>query len=460
DEAEARRMTPFLNPVDSAVMEARLALAAGSANAAELLERVPDDARNEPGLLFQRLRSAVKDNRDDDANEILLNAPSDLGNPEIWWDQRHIMVRRAIEKKDFALAYHLSERHGQTTPKTLTQAEFLSGWLALRFLNKPDVALGHFQSLYNAASTPITSARGAYWIGRAYEALGQKAEAGQAYSTALTFNTTFYGQLAATRLYNDPILIIKSDPRQPNSVRKAFFARDNIRAIERLTKIREVEKARAFFRAAADTASKRSEFAMLAEVAHRVGRPDFGIMAVKMAGMKNILIQNGGFPVLTVQTPSVPERAFTHALIRQESMFNPKATSSVGARGLMQLMPRTAKDMCKKIGVRFNENRLDEPSHNIQLGTTFAKRQIDRFDGSYILALAGYNAGPGRVRDWIEQFGDPRTEAVDPVDWIEMIPMRETRNYVQRILESLQVYRSKLAPDGKATLLIAKDIRR
>ncbi len=459
EQTQARRMTPLLNATDKAVMEARLTLAAQSSNARAALDLVPDDAKNEPGILFQRLLWNVKADQDDEAYEILQNAPSDLGNPEIWWEQRQIMVRRAIEKHDFALAYRLAERHGQTAPKQVSQAEFLCGWLALRFLSKPEDALTHFRKLYGIASTPITSARGAYWIGRAYEAMGKTEEATQAYTTALTFNTTYYGQLAATRIYDKPLLIIKSDPRPPQAERKAFFARDNARAIIKLAEIKEIGRARAFFRAAAENATKRSEFVMLAEIAQRIRRPDFGIHAVKAAGMKNILIQNGGFPVITLPVPNPPEPALTHALIRQESMFNPEAASSAGARGMMQLMPRTAKDMCKKLGVKYRERSLDNPAYNMKLGTYYANMQISRFDGSYILALAGYNAGPGRVREWIELFGDPRSGSIDPVDWVELIPIYETRNYVQRILESLQVYRSKLT-GGQAPLAIAEDMKK
>ncbi|MDD4615670.1 MAG: lytic transglycosylase domain-containing protein [Alphaproteobacteria bacterium] len=457
DFSEARRMAPYLGETDKTLLDARISLASGDGNAAAWSSRIGTDARNDPGLLYQRLRWDVKNNRDDNAEELLLNPPSDLGHPEAWWEQRAIVVRRAIERKDFALAYRLASLHGQATPKTVAQAEFLSGWLALRFLNKPEAAIRHFQALYTTASTPVSRARGAYWLGRTYEVLGDKVDAEQAYEDASVFNTTFYGQLAATRIFASPVLAVKSDPPIPDAVRKSFFARDQIRAIVRLHAIGEYDRANAFFRASAERASKRAEFVLLAEVAGQLRRPDLGIQAVKAAHQKNFLVHNGGFPLITIHVPSPPEAAFTHAMIRQESMFKPDATSSAGARGLMQLMPRTAKDMCRKVGLTYSEARLGEPSYNLQLGTGFASQQIERFDGSYILALAGYNAGPGRVREWIEEFGDPRTSNVDPIDWIEMIPISETRNYVQRIIESIQVYRAKLA-GGRSPLMIASDL--
>jgi len=459
DEAEAQRMMPYLGANDKAVAEARLAFELQDSHINAWLARVPSDAQNEPGLLYQRLKWYIKNNEDDEAKDILQHPPAELGNPEAWWEQRQIMIRRAIGRQQYILAYNLAADHGQTDPKTLVQGEFLAGWLALHFLNKPETARDHFQALYDSASTPVTRARGAYWLGRSYEALGDKNSAEQAYEDGAAFNTTFYGQLAETRLYASPLLTAKADPPLPENVRRAYMSRDMIRAIMRLTDIGETDRAHSFFRAAVEAATERAEFILLTEVAAHMRRPDFGIQAVKAAAQKNMLVENGGFPVITMHVPSPPEPAFTHALIRQESMFNPEASSGVGARGLMQLMPRTARDVAKKLGIRYAESKLDEPSYNIRLGTSFVQEQIEHFEGSYILALAGYNAGPGRVKEWIEQFGDPRSPNVDPIDWIELIPIQETRNYVQRIIESLQIYRAKLA-GGQSRLLIINDLKR
>jgi len=455
---EARRMIPYLSSTDRMVAETRLSLCSDGASA-DWMDRIPSDARSDPGLLYQRLRWYVKNGKNDDAYEILLNAPSELGRPEPWWQQRHIMVRRAIESRDFRLAYQLASNHGQTEPKSLVQAEFLSGWLALRFLDRPETALQHFRALYGAASTPMSRSRGAYWMGRSYEALGDREAAIDSYKNAAAYGAAFYGQLALARLYAAPTLTAKADPPLAEAARRSFMARTNIRAIERLLAVGEPDRARAFFMAAVDNASSRADFVMLAELASRIKRPDLGIQAVKAAHQKNIMVENGGFPLISMQVPSPPEPALTHALIRQESMFNTEATSKAGARGLMQLMPRTAKDVAKKINIKYDERHLSNPKYNMQLGTTFATQQIARFDGSYVLALAGYNAGSGRVREWMDKFGDPRDPNVDPIDWIELIPINETRNYVQRIMESLQVYRSKLA-GGHGQLALVRDLKR
>jgi soluble lytic murein transglycosylase len=459
DTAEAQRMMPYVDATDRSIADARLALASQASNAESVLARVPSDARNDAGLLYQRLRWRVKNNHDDEAISILLHAPAELGNPEAWWDQRQIMVRRAMQKHDYALAYQLASGHGQRAAKQIVQAEFLCGWLALRFLNQPEIAHTHFQNLYDNASTPISRARGSYWLGRTYEALGDKNSAEQAYEDAAAFSTAYYGQLAMVRLYEQPELVAKADPPLPEPARRKFMSRDMIRAIMRLTDIGEDEHARSFFHAATEAAAERAEFIILTEVATHMRRPDLAIQAVKAANQKDMLIESGGFPLLTEHVPSPPESAFTHALIRQESMFNPDVASPVGARGLMQLMPATAKDVARKLDIRYSESRLTDPDYSLKLGTTYVQQQIDHFNGSYILALAGYNAGAGRVREWISEFGDPRSPDIDPVDWVELIPVYETRNYVQRILENIQIYRAKLA-GGRAPLMIINDLRR
>ena len=202
--------------------------------------------------------------------------PAQLGNREAWWDERQIVARRALMRRDYDLAYKLTSAHDQTDPKTIVQAEFLSGWIALHFLNKPDIALQHFQNVYDNATTPITRARGSYWMGRCYEALGNKNDAEQAYEDAAVFNTTYYGQLATTRLYTSPILTAKADPPLPEQARRSFLARDIIRAIIRLNDIGEIDRARNFFRAATEMATERGAFIILTEIALRMQRPRSG----------------------------------------------------------------------------------------------------------------------------------------------------------------------------------------
>lgn len=459
DEQGVRELSFCANQSMQATASARMALAKQRASASELLARVPEEWRNDPGLIFERLRWHVRNDDDEGAIALLAQQPDAPSNQEKWWEQRHILIRRLMERNDFARAYALAARHGLTEPKALTHAEFMAGWLALRFLNLPNEARAHFEALSNAAGTPITRARGAYWLGRAFESLGDVASARQSYEAAATYNTVYYGQLAEARITPSAQIRATPEPAIPPHIQADFYNRDNVRAIEALRRIGQPERLQSFFRAATEAATQRAEFALLTELAYRIDRPDLAIVAAKAANQKSMLVTAGGFPLLDHSLPSTPEPAFTHAVIRQESMFKADAKSPAGARGLMQLMPETAKGVARNIGLRYKEKNLRDPSYNLRLGTTFIQKQLASFDGSYVLALAGYNAGPRRVREWMERIGDPRDPSVDPIDWIEMIPIYETRNYVQRILENLQIYRARLN-GGQAALRIMQDLKR
>lgn len=426
----------------------------------ELVARVPSSLRNDPGLLQALARVHRKDKRDDEANRILLQRHSKLVRPEAWWEDRSVMARRAMENGDFALAYRLITPHGLESGTKLLEAEFMAGWVALRRLNKPKAALHHFDTMITVAATPISRARAHYWRGRALEELDKTAEAQRSYETASVLNTTFYGQLAMAQIYQNPMINASPEPAIPENIRKQFASRSIIQAIERLYHIGQIDRARAFFRATLDLASQRVEFAMLNELAYRLGQPDWAVNAVKEANQHNMVLAAGGYPVLDNNIPSPPEVAFTHAVIRQESVFNPEARSKADARGLMQMLPSTASETAAKSGIEWRgKDSLYDPDYNLRLGTTFLQKQVSNFDGSYVLALVAYNAGPGRASRWAQTFGNPRDSKVDAVDWIEMIPIYETRNYVQRIIESLQMYRSRLN-GGSVPLMIMQDIKR
>ncbi len=455
----ARALYPLVESGYESVAEARMALANQKSDAEKVAANVPARFRNDTGLLFERLRLYRKDGRDEEALDILAGQPRDIKFAEAWWGERHIMIRRVMGNGDFELAYKLSANHGLKSGFEFLQAEFLAGWLALRFLNKPEAALEHFERLLQDARTPVSRSRGAYWLGRAHESLGDMFSAQQAYETAAALHTTFYGQLAITRLYEKPTIKALPEPAIPASVRDSFFKRDSVRAVERLYQIGQLERSRAFFRALTNNAGQRVEFALLMELAYHLQRPDWAINAAKAAAQKNMLVGAGAFPVLSSNIPTPPDLAFTHALIRQESLFNTDVASPAGARGLMQLMPGTAKEVAKKLDIRYKESKLADPDYNLRLGTTYIKERLDQFDGSFILALAGYNAGPRRCREWIEKYGDPRSPNIDPIDWIELIPIYETRNYIHRIMENLQFYRARLN-GGHAPLLIMDDLKR
>lgn len=456
----ARQMYAFLHKNDALLAEARIALFEDKKDASSRLQRVPQNLQTDPGLLYERALWRRQKGRTDEIPALLEKIPAKTRNAERIWREKHIAVRQLMERRSFLRAYRLASAHGLRSDDGFEylQAEFLAGWIALRFLNRPAQAQRHFDILAEKAQSPISKARAHYWLGRAHEKMGRKELARQAYESAAVFHTTFYGQLALAKLSTAPIIQALPEPAIPADTREAFFGTPIIRATQRIAFIGGSDRAESFFLAASENATRRVDFALLMELAHTLDRQDWAIRAAKKAAQKGFLLTGAAYPVLSdYAVPEPPEAAFTHALVRQESMFRANIKSPAGARGLMQLMPATAQEEAKRLGMAYHPERLDDPNYNLALGTAFVQRQIDGFNGSYILALAAYNAGPGRAREWIALFGDPRTPDVDPIDWIESIPIYETRNYVQRIIENLQFYRARLN-GGHAPLRILEDI--
>ncbi len=459
--SSARYMYRFLRKGDKALGKARIALTKNKGRISPLLKGVPKSMQNDAGLLYERMKWRKRHGLYKGVLEILEKPPAKLFRPKAWWRERHIMARRLMEKKRFKRAYHLITKHGlsSTDGFEYLQAEFLAGFLALRLLDQPQKAEKHFNRLTKAANAPVSKARAYYWVGRTHEKLKRKDAAEQAYEVAATFNTTYYGQLAISKLYTSPTIRASSEPTIPSHVRDIFFSHVVIRVTQKLARLGDYKRARRFFMASASYAVNRVEFALLMEIAHMLEKPDWAIKAAKKAAQKGFLLTGAAYPILSIEIPTPPDLAFTHALIRQESLFQADAGSSAGARGLMQLMPATAKGICRKMGISYRRSRLHDPAYNLKLGTYFIQKQIDDFDGSFILALAGYNAGPRRARQWAATFGDPRRARIDPIDWVELLPIYETRNYIQRILENLQFYRARLN-GGQARLMIVEDLRR
>lgn len=460
-EAAARRLLPFLGEGYEALLEARFALDGDPRSGEAAAARVPTSLRNDAGLLYDRARALRKRGDDEGAIAILLKPPADLGRDAAWWSERHILIRRAIERGDHRLAYRLASTQRQEDAGSHADAEFLSGWLALRFLDRPSDAFAHFHRLYRAVTAPISRARGAYWCGRAAEALGNRAQAREWFQTAAAYGTTFYGQLATHQLGQGARLALPAEPRVTNAEATAFERRETVRVARLLAQVLgpDGDRQAAFLRRLSLDAKSPGEYALAARLARETGRPDLAIAAAKDAAQNGIFLVDSGYPTVSVPGAS-PEPSLVHAIIRQESTFNTNIVSSAGARGLMQLMPTTAQLVAKQLGIRHTHSRLtSDPEYNIRLGSTYMADLIDRFNGSYVLAIASYNAGPGRARAWIDQFGDPRSEGIDVVDWIELIPLSETRNYVQRVMEALLVYRAK-RHGSQAELDLYKELRR
>jgi soluble lytic murein transglycosylase len=428
-----------------ALAEARILLTAAGPGAEAALERVGGPLHSDPGLVYARLKWSRINNRDADARAILLKPPADLVRPELWWEERQIEIRRALADGDNATAYRLAREHRLTDGNDFADAEWLAGWIALRE-HDGKLALGHFRNLFVNARTPVVQSRAAYWAARALEQLGKPAEARDWYGKAAAQITTFYGQIAAARLGLANAAQLPPEPTPAEADADAFAAREVPRVVRRLAAIGEIGRIDPFVLRLVDVAEKPEQMALTAKLARDAGRVDLALTVARRAFRDGVTLIDAGYPTVALPPTGGPEPALIHALIRQESNFAPDAISRAGARGLMQLMPSTAKWIAGKYNLPYSEPLLTiDPKYNISVGQAYLGGVLDSFSGSYVLALAAYNAGPGRVRQWIRDYGDPRDPGVDVIDWIEQIPFNETRNYVQRVLEGLQVYRIRMA---------------
>ncbi|MDB5392537.1 MAG: hypothetical protein JWM91_43 [Rhodospirillales bacterium] len=458
---DASALVSYLSPGSRDVLQARIAFESQSPSAMSLFQQLSHDQQNDLGLLYDRMRWLRKQNRDSEAIALLAIAPPTLPHAELWWNERAVLARRALESGDAKTAYALSRDHRQANGAALADGEWLSGWIALRFLKDPKAALGHFKLMLETVATPISVARAAYWAGRAEEALGDNAAADRDYAKASTYIGTYYGELALAKINPSGRLTLPPQPQIAGLDARSFSNRELVQVTELLAAIGLAERADPFVRRIGELA-RTPEDALLAM---KLAKSNNSLAAEVQVSKK--LMQGGmpvladGYPVIAPLGPKAPETALIHAIIRQESLFDAGAVSPSGALGLMQLMPGTAKGVAGKLKMKkFNTATLTaDPRTNVVLGSNYLADLVDRFDGSYVMAIAGYNAGPGRVSGWLGENGDPRPKLEDTIDWIEKISVGETRNYVQRVIENLQIYRARLA-GGSAPNNIAKDLIR
>lgn len=445
----ARAMAGVLGQGYPELAEARIALAEDKGGVEGALARVPQYLQNDPGLLFERLRWRRKHDLDAGAIEILEHQPSadKIRNQEDWWKERHIVIRRLLEEHKYKDAYKLASKHRQTEGLPFAEAQWLAGWLALRYMDKPTDAYEYFTAIYPKVNTPVSKSRAAYWAGRAATAMKKKDMAQDWYRKAAQFRTVFYGQLAASELMIEGDLTEKDVPSLASEDREIYARNDLIQVSKLLYEAGEKDMSARFLHAFVDSQAKPKAYRYAAEMAIGMGDNYLAVNIAKKAIKEGWVMTKQSYPVISewMSNTSGVEMALVHSLIRQESIFDQHAESHAGAMGLMQLMPRTAKEVAGKIDVSFDERWLkDRPEYNIRLGSAYMARLLSRYNGYYPLAIAAYNAGPGRVDGWLKTFGDPRKHEIDLLDWVEMVPVYETRNYVQRVMEGLYVYRLRL----------------
>lgn len=457
----ARDMIPLLPPEHQQLAQARIALRSNAANASDLVAALPSQFSNHSGLAFERAAYLRKRGLSTMALGLVKNFPSEIAFPEMGeriWDERYQLVLASIRAGDHQSAYAAAANSGLTSGGDAADAEFYAGWLALAKLKNPVQADVHFANLEKIGQSPITRGRALYWRGRAAEARGDRPAANGWYKASSQYDTTFYGQLAAEKIGQR--LTLEPDPVITEADRNRFEGRDTVQAARLLYRLGNRDLFRTFVLALDDVLPTLQEQALLVDLARGYGDQDTSMKVVRTAAQRGFILKDRGYPMRTPPSVSnAPEPALVLGITRQESGFDPLVRSSVGARGMMQLMPATAQLTARKIGVNYAPGLLDDPEYNMRLGQSYLGELIGNFSGSYVMAIAGYNAGPGRPRSWVTFCGDPRTSSVDPVDFIECIPFSETRNYVMRVMEGMVVYRAKLA-GGSAPITLASDLKR
>ena len=414
-----------------------------------LIDAVPSSLASDPGLAYARFAWRVRNGQKKGAIELMLERSTSaeaLGQPERWGNKRRSLAREMMRAGKSRTAYRLAANHFLTDGSHFKDLEWLAGYIALRHLNDPKTALRHFRRFRAGVSTPISLGRAGYWEGRALEAMGDKEAARLAYEFGAEFQTSFYGQLAAVKAGIPMERTIAGRESYADFLASPHAKSSVFQAAVLLQRAGRSDLFKRFTRHLAESLDPAAH-GSLAQFALNVDEIHAGLYLAKYAASKGLVFVRPYFPVPKGLVANVPVRKdLALAIIRRESEFSPTAHSRAGARGLMQLMPGTARDVAKRQGMPYKRDRLKtDPEYNVRLGSAHLKELMDEFDGYIPFVAVAYNAGPRRVPQWLRQLGDPRRSTEAAVDWIEAIPFRETRNYVMRVMESLDVYRARLA---------------
>jgi len=446
--AKAEALLPHMGSANRKLMNARIRTASNRSGMDAAIKSVPGQLRNDPGLLYERAKWRRKKKTKEYALPVytqIQTAPVTEDGRKALWRERRIMAYWAIEKKKYADAYKLCLNHGMTRGEGFAAAEFLAGWLALTQLRQPRKAAQHFQTLKDGVSTPVSLSRAAYWQARAAEALGN-GNASAYFSEAASYPNTYYGQLAASQANGHLAQVFLPPEADTRDIKPVFEGDPRIRAMHLLGEIREERYFSTFAFHLDDVLTDQRQLSLLSQLSKDYGYMRPSVRAAKQAGRFQTMLTESGYPIVE-EIESLPARfdkAFVYAIARQESEFEGNVVSSAKAYGMMQMINSTAKATARKHRIPYSVGRLTaDNDYSAKLGAHHLHDLLDQFDGSYILAATSYNAGPHRSKQWIKKYGDPRKSNVDPIDWVESIPFSETRNYVQRVLENMQVYRAR-----------------
>ena len=445
---DVQRMLRYLPKDETALYRARQLLMSRSYGVDNAIAKVPARYKNDIGLKYDRLKWRRRRGRLDPSLEILFTVPKDpikLVRPDKWWKERSILTRSLIYKKKYAKAYKVSSNHSLSEGPEYAESEWLSGWIALTFLDDPNLALQHFKNFYNNVGYPISLARGAYWIARTYKEIKNKQKSEDWFKEAAKYVNTYYGQLAFVEIFPDKKFEIEIQKKVDEKFEKEFNKNPLIKNILLLKELDKTKYSKHFLKHLATLNIDKGSEILAGKLSVMVGRYDFAIQIAKEASYEKRFHNNLNYPVIQtseiVNKKRMPKNELVLAVIRQESEFDADATSYAGARGLMQLMTYTAKLVAKQAKLPYSKSKLKNPDYNIKLGSYYLAGLLEEYEGSYPFALSAYNAGPKRVRYWKKINGNPQKGDISYVDWVELIKFKETRNYVQRVLENVNVYK-------------------
>ena len=446
---DLKRMLRYLPKDYELLYTARQILMSKSYGVDNAIKNVPTKLKNDAGLNYDRLKWRRKRGRVDDSLEIIFKVPNNkkyLVRPDKWWKERAIMARALIYKKKYESAYKVASKHSLSKSPEYAEAEWISGWIALSFLDDPILAIDHFNNFYQSVGYPISLSRGAYWLGRSYKKIGDKKQSQQWYEEATKYLTTYYGQLAHLEIKPNEEFELAEQKKITEEYRKYFYKKELVKIVHLLDELNKDKYTKDILKHLANDNVESGSEILAAELSTNISRYDFAIQIAKLASYEKRFHIDFNYPIIStpkfVNGRKIPEAAFILSLIRQESEFDMRANSHVGAQGLMQLMPYTAKLVAKQAKLPYSKSRLtSDPEYNINLGSHYIAGLILQYDGAYPFATAAYNAGPKRVKYWKKINKDPQKKQIDFVDWVELIKFKETRNYVQRVMENYNVYR-------------------
>ena len=446
---DLRRMLRYLPKDHRLLYTARQLLMSKSYGVDSAISKVPQKLKNDPGLNYDRLKWRRKRGRLESSLEILLNIDNTkeyMVRPDKWWTERSIIARSLIYKKKYETAYKLTSKHAMSQGPEFAEAEWMSGWIALSFLKDPLLAEEHFKRFYNNVGYPISLTRGAYWLGRTYEKMGNKELSEKWYKEGAKYLTTYYGQLSHLKVYPYQKFALYNPIQVDKKISEYFYKKKLVAIVHLLDELNKEKYAKYILRFLANENINEGSEILAAKLATDISRFDFAIQISKIASYEKRFHHKYNYPIIgvpkNVKGRKIPDSAFILSIIRQESEFDTSAHSSAGAQGLMQLMTYTARTVAKQAKIPYSKKKLTkDPEYNINLGSFYIAGLLLEYDGSYPFAIAAYNAGPKRVKYWNKINKNPQKGKINYVDWIELIKFKETRNYVQRVLENFNVYR-------------------